>query len=89
MRILSQKTYSFKRIPKKTVSEHGEIAWDRGGSWLAGIAEYILSWKRKQKRWLPMFGAQKDVMLDHSQVEVKIGIGYLYGKEVHPRRKDF
>lgn len=79
----------FQKNTRKEVRANGEIAWDRGGSWLVGDAEYVLSWKRKQKRWLPMFGAQNPVMLDLSEVEVKTGIGYLHGKEERPARNEF
>ena len=74
----------FQKNPIKEI-KNGEESWSaNGGWWYNGKAEYVMSWRRKQERWLPMVGAQMPVMLDLSQQEVSAGIGFLHGKEDYP-----
>ena len=57
--------------------------WSLDGiKWTLTDCEYALYWKYKQKRWLPMYGAQMPVMLDLSQRNVNIRNGETFSNSL-------
>lgn len=74
----------FQKNSASRTDEKGKSTWssdERFGWSYSGHAQFLMSWKRKQKRWLPMFGAQMPVLLDLSDIEINAGAGYLHGLE--------
>ncbi len=64
----------FFRNRFKETDENGRSRWSAGGGLWRGD-EFIMTWKRRQKRWCVDGGALQPVMLDLSNLEVKVTIG--------------
>jgi ribosomal protein L37AE/L43A len=63
----------------KRVEEDGRVLWSSGGGTWWGD-EFMLLWKRRQKRWFVDGGAQMPVMLDLSNSDVNVSFGSVYSK---------
>jgi hypothetical protein len=70
----------FFKNQQKQAEKDGKVLWSSGGGTWWGD-EYMLLWRRRQKRWLVDGGALMPVMLDLSNLELKISYAAIFSKK--------